>query len=317
MPHYVSLDSSCCTCKRDFSGTPLHFLVFCLYNRLQSARYAPGGTLAGRPVITLTTDFGLADHFVGVMKGVILNINSEVDLVDLSHQVASHDILDAAFVVAQSYHHFPPGTIHLVVVDPGVGSSRRPILAATTHHKFVAPDNGVLSLIYDREECCEVRHLTTDRYFLKPVSNTFHGRDIFSPVAGWLSKGVEVDKFGELVTDYIRLTAPRPVRSPHGTVTGAVLRVDNFGNLITNLTPQDLPELFSENPPPFAIIINQRTITRLSTSYSAGKPSELLAIVGSSGYLEICTYQGSAARVLNASRGSEVKFVLEASGLWN
>jgi S-adenosyl-L-methionine hydrolase (adenosine-forming) len=268
--------------------------------------------LARRRVITLTTDFGLADHFVGVMKGVILNINRGVEFVDLSHQVAAHDILDGAFLIAQSYRYFPPGTIHLVVVDPGVGSNRRPILAGAARHKFVAPDNGVLSFIYDCEPSCEVRHLTADRYFLKPVSNTFHGRDIFSPVAGWLSKGVEADKFGELITDYVRLAVPRPRRSPEGTLTGAILKVDNFGNLITNLRPQDVPELVSESPPAFTITVNQQTVTRLNTSYAAGGPSELFAILGSSGYLEISTNRGSAARVLNASPGSEVKLVVEA-----
>ena len=267
-----------------------------------------------RAVITLTTDFGLADHFVGVMKGVILSINPEVDLVDLSHGVAAHDILECAFLIAQSYRYFPPDTIHLVVVDPGVGSNRRPILATTAHYKFVAPDNGVLSLLYGREECFEVRHLTNDRYFLKPVSHTFHGRDIFSPVAGWLSKGVEVDRFGECITDYVRLAVPRPLRSPDGSVTGAILKVDSFGNLITNLTPQDTPELFSEKPSSFAIIINHQTIARLCTSYSAGKSSEPFAILGSSGYLEVCTNQGSAATLLKASRGDGVKFVLVRSG---
>lgn len=267
-----------------------------------------------RPVITLTTDFGLADHFVGVMKGVILNINPEADLVDLSHQVAAQEIVDGAFLIAESYRYFPPGTIHLVVIDPGVGSSRRPILALTPRQKFVAPDNGVLSFIYDREESFEVRHITADQYFLKPVSNTFHGRDVFSPVAGWLSKGVEAERFGERITDYVRLAAPKPRRLSGGTVTGAILRVDNFGNVITNLTPQDVPELFSEVPHSFTIIINRQAITRLATSYCAGEPSEMFAILGSSGYLEIGTYRGSAARVLNAKRGDEVKLLLEASG---
>ena len=267
-----------------------------------------------RPVITLTTDFGLADHFVGVMKGVILSINPEADFVDLSHEIAAHDILDGAFLIAQSYRYFPRDTIHLVVVDPGVGSNRRSILATTDHYKFVAPDNGVLSFLYDREKSYEVRHLTNDQYFLKPVSYTFHGRDIFSPVAGWLSRGVEVDRFGERITDYVRLAMPAPLRSLEGTVTGAILKVDNFGNLITNLTPQDVPELFSEKPPSFTIIINHQTITHLFTSYSAGKPSELFAILGSSGYLEVCTNQGSAATLLKASRGDEVKFVREGSG---
>jgi len=270
--------------------------------------------LARRRMITLTTDFGVADHFVGVMKGVILNINPEVEFVDLSHQVAAYDIFDGAFVIAQSYRYFPPGTIHLVVVDPGVGSNRRPILAATSaRHTFVGPDNGVFSFIYDCEPSCKVRHITVDRYFLKPVSNTFHGRDIFSPVAGWLSKGVEAAKLGELITDYVRLAVPRPRRSPGGMVTGAILKVDHFGNLITNLTPQDVPELLSESPPAFTLTINQQTITRLSTSYSIGKPSEPVAILGSSGYLEICANRASAARVLNARRGGAVKLMLEPS----
>jgi S-adenosylmethionine hydrolase len=266
-------------------------------------------------VITLTTDFGLADHFVGVMKGVILNINPEVDLVDLTHLIASHDIFDGAFLIAESYRYFPPGTIHLVVVDPGVGSNRRPILARTPNQKFVAPDNGVLSFVYDREESCEVRHMTADQYFLKPVSNTFHGRDIFSPAAGWLSKGVEAERFGELITDYVRLAVPKPQRSSGRTVTGAILRVDNFGNVLTNFTPKDVPALFSETPIAFTILINGHAITRLATSYCAGEPSELFAILGSAGYLEVSTYQGSAARVLNARRGGEVKLVFEGSGL--
>lgn len=259
-----------------------------------------------RPVITLTTDFGEADHFVGAMKGVILNINPDAEFVDLSHQVNSYDILDGAFTVAQAYRYFPSGTTHLVVVDPGVGSSRRPIVAATSTQKFVAPDNGVLSLVYDREESLEVRHITADHYFLKPVSNTFHGRDIFAPIAGWLSKGLEVAILGDAITDYVRLVTPKPVRSPGGLVTGTVLRVDRFGNLITNFQPQHLPELFGENPPPFTITVNQQTMTRLADSYSMGSPSEVFGILGSSGYLEISTPQGSAAKVLGADRGTEV-----------
>jgi S-adenosyl-L-methionine hydrolase (adenosine-forming) len=269
--------------------------------------------LTRRPLITLTSDFGLADHFVGVMKGVILSINPEASLVDLSHGVVAHDILDGAFLIGHSYRYFPPDTIHVVVVDPGVGSNRRPILATTVHHKFVAPDNGVLSFLYDSEESCEVRHLTNDRYFLKPVSHTFHGRDIFSPVAGWLSTGVEVDKFGERITDYVRLVIPAPVRLPEGTVTGAILKVDRFGNLITNLTPQDVPELFSEKSPSFAIIINHQKITHLFDSYTAGTPLEPFAILGSTGYLEVSTNRGSAAALLKASPGNEVKFVPERS----
>ncbi len=266
-----------------------------------------------RPIITLITDFGQADHFVGVMKGVIAGINPEALVVDVNHQVNSYDIFEAAFALAQSYRSFPSDTIHVVVVDPGVGTARRPLLARTIDYKFVAPDNGVLSLVFEREESIEVRHITSDHYFLNPVSNTFHGRDIFAPVAGWLTKGVEADKFGEPISDYAKFTSPKPKRTGDQLVQGVVLKVDKFGNLITNLSPDDVPQLFAENPPPFKIVVNQQEITGLNLSYSMGKPGEVFAIVGSSGYLEICTNRGSAAKALNAGRGAEVGIVLGAA----
>ena len=259
-----------------------------------------------KPIITLITDFGTNDHFVGTMKGVIYTINPDAEIVDITHKVASYDIFDAAFTLAQSYRFFPSDTIHLVVVDPGVGTTRRPLLARSLAHKFVAPDNGVLSLIYEMEENVEVRHITADHYFLNPVSATFQGRDIFAPVVGWLSKWVEVDKFGDPIGDFIKFSSPKPKRTGENLITGVVLRVDKFGNILTNLRAEDLPQLFEENPPPFKIVINQQEITRLNLAYSMGKPSELFAIVGSSGYLEVCTNRGSAAKVLNANRGAEV-----------
>jgi hypothetical protein len=244
------------------------------------------------------------------MKGVILNTNPDVEIVDITHKIASYDIFDAAFTLAQSYRFFPSDTIHLVVVDPGVGTSRRPLLARSMAYKFVAPDNGVLSLIYEREENVEVRHITADHYFLNPVSNTFQGRDIFAPVVGWLSKWVEVDKFGDTITDFTKFSSPKPKRVGESLVKGVALKVDKFGNIITNLTPEDLPQLFAETPAPFKIIINQQEITRLNLAYSMGKPSELFAIVGSSGYIEICTNRGSAAKILNVNRGVEVGVML-------
>ena len=144
--------------------------------------------MAHRPIVTLTTDFGLNDHFVGVLKGVILNIVPDANIVDICHTVQAFDILDGALALAQSYLYFPPRTVHLVVVDPGVGSARRPIIATSEMHNFVAPDNGVLSLMYAREQRLSVRHITAEHYFLQPVSNTFHGRDIFAPVAAYLAR---------------------------------------------------------------------------------------------------------------------------------
>jgi S-adenosyl-L-methionine hydrolase (adenosine-forming) len=268
--------------------------------------------LPNRRIITLTTDFGLADHFVGVVKGVILSIHSDVELVDISHEVGSYDITEGALTLLQSYHYFPPGTIHLVVVDPGVGTARRPILATTPRHHFVAPDNGVLSAVFERENALEVRHLTTDHYWLKPVSHTFHGRDIFAPVAAWLSKGVEPSNFGDLITDHIRIVLPKPARRPeagHLRVEGAVLRIDKFGNLITNLTREDVPELFAEIPPPFRMVINGHEVTTLRRSFAEGESSEVFAVLGSSGFIEIGTNRCSAARVLGAGRGVPVSVI--------
>ena len=266
-----------------------------------------------RRLITLTTDFGLADHFVGVMKGVIPSSNPEAELVDISHEIGSYDVLDGAFTLTQSYRFFPPGAIHLVVVDPGVGSARRPILVSAANAQFVAPDNGVLSMIYEREPDAPVRHITAEHYFLRPVSSTFHGRDIFAPVAGWLSKGVEPNEFGEVITDYVRIALPKPVRRRQGSeqrIEGTVLKVDKFGDLITNLTPEDVPELFAELP--FQVIISGRAITRSCRSFSEGAPSELFVILGSSGFIEIGINQDSAARHLEAGRGTPVTVIIKA-----
>jgi S-adenosyl-L-methionine hydrolase (adenosine-forming) len=266
--------------------------------------------LRARPIITITTDFGEHDYFVGVMKGVILKINPEAVIVDINHQVNSYDIFDGAFTLVQSYLYFPPDTIHLVVVDPGVGSTRRPILVRTMNYKFVAPDNGVLSLIYEREDNVDVRHVTADHYFLKPVSNTFHGRDIFAPVAAWVSRGTEIEKFGEVITDYAKFASPRPKRESENLVKGVAIKVDKFGNIITNIRPEDVPQLFTENPPHFRIAVNRHEVTQLHSSYSMGQPSEIFAIVGSSGFLEIGTNRGSAAKALNINRGAEVAVIL-------
>jgi S-adenosyl-L-methionine hydrolase (adenosine-forming) len=266
--------------------------------------------LAAKPIISITTDFGEDDHFVGVMKGVILSINPDATIVDVNHQVNSYDIFDGAYSLSQSYHVFPPGTIHLVVVDPGVGSERRPIIVQSKDYRFVAPDNGVLSMVYEREERVEVRQVTADHFLRKPVSNTFHGRDVFAPVAAWLSRGMEAEKFGSVITDYARFTSVRPKWENDALLKGVAIKVDKFGNVITNIGPGDVPQLFSEDPPPFRIRINGHEITRLSESFAAGEPSELFAVVGSSGLIEICTNRGSAAKALNVNRGAEVEMAL-------
>ena len=173
-------------------------------------------TLPYRPIITLTTDFGTNDHFVGAMKGVIVDIVPDVQIVDISHAVQAFDVLDGALAISQSYSYFPNGTIHMVVVDPGVGTTRRPILASSDGYHFVAPDNGVLSMVYAKESRVHVRHITSDHYFLMPVSNTFHARDVFAPVAAYLAKQVDSHKFGEEIEDYVRFAAPKPKATGEG-----------------------------------------------------------------------------------------------------
>jgi S-adenosylmethionine hydrolase len=267
---------------------------------------------AAQRVVTLTTDFGLNDHFVGAIKGVILSINPAAHIVDICNSVNSYDLLDGALTIAQSYHYFPHNTIHLVVIDPGVGTARRPILVNTGKYFFVAPDNGVLSLVYEREERCGVRHISAEHYFLQPVSHTFHGRDVFAPVAGYLSKGVEAHKLGDEIADYVRFAAPKPKRAGEKLIKGVVIKVDKFGNLITNFSAQDVPQLLKANPAPFKILLGKSEITNLRTAYAEGKPGEVFAILGSMGYLEIATNRGSAARNLGVDKGTEVGIALGA-----
>jgi S-adenosyl-L-methionine hydrolase (adenosine-forming) len=269
--------------------------------------------VANRPIVTLTTDFGLNDHFVGTMKGVILNICPDAEIVDISHAVQAFDVLDGALAIAQSYAVFPAGSVNMVVVDPGVGSARRPIIVAADRHYFVAPDNGVLSLVYAREERLRVYHVTADHYFLQPVSQTFHGRDVFSPVAAWLAKGVDPGKFGEEITDYVRFNLPKPKPVDANTVKGIVLKADRFGNLVTNFTPEDLPGLFQDPRPAFKIVIGQRETSKVCTSYVEGQANELFGIVGSMGYLEIAANRASAAQLAGATKGAEVTIVMEGA----
>lgn len=266
-----------------------------------------------RPIITLTTDFGLNDHFVGTLKGVILDIASNAEIVDICHTVQAFDVLDGALAAAQAYSYFPVGTVHVVVVDPGVGTVRRPIIATTDRHNFVAPDNGVLSLIYAREERLHVHHITSEHYFLQPLSNTFHARDIFAPVAAYLAKGVEAQRFGPEVTDFARFTAPRPKPAEGNGLRGLVLKVDRFGNLITNITPQDAPALFSSPAPPFKMQIGQKEISEIRSAYAEGAPGEVFGILGSMGYLEIAANRASAQQLVGAGKGADVNLVFEGA----
>jgi S-adenosylmethionine hydrolase len=263
-----------------------------------------------RPIITLTTDFGGNDHFVGVMKGVILEIVPDAQIVDICHSVQAFDVLDGALTISQAYSYFPNRTVHVVVVDPGVGTARRPIVASCDKYHFVAPDNGVLSLVYAREERVHVRHITAGHYFLQPVSDTFHARDIFAPVAAWLAKEVDSLKFGDEIEDYVRFSAPKPKAVDGNRLRGVVLKVDRFGNIVTNITPQDVPMLFAAQAKGFKIVVGSREITEIHRTYAEGGPGEVFGILGSMGFLEIATNRGAAAQLTGASKGNEVSIIL-------
>lgn len=266
--------------------------------------------MARRPVITLLTDFGTADYYIGAMKGVILKINPEVEIVDISHDVIPHDILDAAFTLVQTYRYYPTRTVHLVVVDPGVGSQRRPILATGDNHYFIAPDNGVLSFVYAQQENLSVREITAEHYFHTPVSHTFHARDVFAPAAAHLSKGLEPYQFGEEIADFIRFQVPKPKPVSEKAWKGMVLKVDHFGNAITNFTRNDVPALFAEQTPAFKLKAGEKEVSRLVRAYAEGAAGEFFVILGSSGYLEVATNRGGAARLLNLTRGAELTLEL-------
>lgn len=258
------------------------------------------------PLITLTTDFGTSDHFIGTMKGVILGIAPKARIVDITHEVGPFEISEGAFTIAQAYSYFPRRTIHVVVVDPGVGTTRRPILAEMGGQYFVAPDNGVLSMIFSREKA-KVRHITNEKYFLRPLSRTFHGRDVFAPVAAHLAGGVAPARFGKPIDDYLRLTLEKVHRTGKRVWTGAVLKVDRFGNLITNLSITEFPQVKTR---PFELNVGLEKVTRLALTFTECEPGELFTIAGSSGYLEVATNQGSAAKKLGCGAGSPVELVL-------
>lgn len=265
--------------------------------------------MSHRPIVTLTTDFGTNDHFVGAVKGVILDIVPEAAIVDISHAVQAFDVLDGALTISQAYSYFPTGTVHMIVVDPGVGTARRPILASSDGYHFVAPDNGVLSMVYAREERIHVRHITADHYFRQPVSNTFHGRDVFAPVAAYLAKMVDSHKFGDEIEDYVRFAAPKPKPAGDNKLRGVVLKVDRFGNLITNVTPEDAPALFAANAA-FKIVVGSKEVSEIRAAYAEGAPGEVFAVLGSMGYLEIVANRAAAAQLTGAGKGSEVSILL-------
>jgi S-adenosyl-L-methionine hydrolase (adenosine-forming) len=258
------------------------------------------------PLITLTTDYGTGDHLAGVMKGVIAGISPDARIYDITHSVTPFDVLDGALTIAQVYRYWPARTIHVVVVDPGVGTPRRPLLVRAGAHYFVAPDNGVLSLVLDREPQHRAWHITADRYFLLPISSTFHGRDIFAPSAAWLARNEQPETFGPEVADLERLNLPGLRRSP-GRIEGTILRADRFGNLLTNMRPQDAPQLAAGAP--FRMKLGAAEVTRLVRTFAEGVTGEPCLVAGSSGFFEVCVNRGRASDVAGGASG--LPFILE------
>ena len=252
-------------------------------------------------LITLTTDFGLADNYVGVIKGVILGIDPTATIVDISHDIAPQDVREAAYVVYTAYPYFPPDTIHVVVVDPGVGSRRRAIALQAAQASFVAPDNGVLSYVLAREGMRKAVSLTNSRYHRPTVSHTFHGRDIFAPVAAHLARGVPLTELGEPLTEIVTFSLPQPQVLPDGNVVGHVLHVDRFGNLILDVREGD--RILGEG---LALEVAGRRIQGLGRTFTDVPAGELVAYIGSSSHLEIALREGSAAQSLGKKRGDRI-----------
>ena len=255
--------------------------------------------------ITLLTDFGLQDGYVGVMKGVILSIAPETRLIDISHEIHAQDVQEASLVLERAAPYFPAGTVHLAVVDPGVGTQRRPIAARLGGGFFVGPDNGLLTGLIETAErkkaAVQVVHLNQPRYWLPQVSNVFHGRDIFAPVAAHIANGVELEAMGTPIHDEVRLQRPLP-KFEHGRWLGQVLIIDRFGNLSTNITRQDLRDTHQVE-----VIIKNQSITSLVLAFGNAQPGELVTLIDSDDRLSICVINGSAAAVLKAAVGDPVE----------
>jgi len=255
-----------------------------------------------RPVIALLTDFGTRDHYAGTMKGVALGICPDITFVDISHEVPPHDVVAGALELAAAYRYFPAGTIFLVVVDPGVGSIRRGIAADTGDYKFVAPDNGVLTAVFDEHAPKRVVELSERRYARPTVSRTFEGRDRFAPAAAWLAKGIELVALGRPAGATHRLDLPHSTLDGD-RIAGQVLRVDRFGNLITNIDRKTFDRLAGAQ---LEIQIGGRVVSKVVSAYTDASPGELCALFGSTDHLEIAANGASAAADLNLGRGAPV-----------
>lgn len=259
-----------------------------------------------RGCITLLTDFGTTDPYVGATRGAALVVNPDVQIVDLSHDVAPHDIAEAGYVLAGAFRYFPPGTVHVAIVDPGVGSERRILAAEFEGHILMAPDNGLLSVVFRGDEPTRILNVTNADYFRHPVSLTFHGRDIFAPVAAHLTLGVPLEEMGQCVDDYERVAVAMP-SVEQGAIGGVVVHVDRFGNLVTNISREDIEALGKPCGESLHVHVAETEIHGIHRTYAEVGVGDLLAVIGSGGFLEISANTGSAADVLGVGRRAPVR----------
>jgi S-adenosylmethionine hydrolase len=258
----------------------------------------------GRPVVALLTDFGTRDHYAGTLKGVVLGVCPDATLVDIGHDIPAHDVTAGALELAACYRYFPAGTIFLVVVDPGVGSARRGIAADVGDYRFVAPDNGVLSAVFREAPPKKVVELTERKYARPTVSRTFEGRDRFAPAAGFLAKGVALVSLGKSIKDYHTIELPLPSRSGQ-ELSGEVVRVDRFGNLITNIDRRTFEQFAGGGA--IAVMVGGREIARVVATYAEAPAGELCALFGSTDHLEVAINAGDAAATLKLARGAPAR----------
>jgi len=257
--------------------------------------------------IVLLTDYGNTDGYAGVLKGVIHRISPETSVIDLTHEIAPFDIIQGGFVLYQAYRYFPRQTVFVAVVDPGVGSERKPLLIQTENYYFIGPDNGLFTLVLHSEKIERIVHLTNPKYFLKSPSSTFHGRDIFASAAAHLANSTLLENFGEEIDTYQRLSEFSP-RVSGKEIVGIVISVDRFGNAVTNLTRSLLAERFPELS--FSVKVGKRLVKEMKTHYAEAAPKKPFLLFGSSNLLEISVNQGSAAEILGVKRGDEIKIRL-------
>jgi S-adenosylmethionine hydrolase len=261
-------------------------------------------------IITLTTDFGLSDPYVAMMKGVILSINPSARLVDVTHQIGTGSISQAALVIRETFPYFPQGTVHLAVVDPGVGSDRRLVALQAGAHFFVGPDNGLFWPVFRDFGGAKAAHLTRSRYFLPSITQTFHGREIFAPVAAHLSLGLPLESLGPAVRNLTKLTIPQPYVQGD-VLCGQIIRVDNFGNLVTNISARELTDFLESAPP--RIEAGKLVIRKLGRIYADCEEGEPLALINSSNLLEIAVNLGRASEYIGLRDGEILGALVEVS----